>query len=990
MKLIYSILIAPIEYLIGTVFSIMNSFLDNKGLAIIFVSVVVQVLIMPLYKRADAVQEKERERQKSLEKWVKHIKSSFKGNERFMMLQAYYKEQHYKPIYALKGTVSLLLQVPFFMAAYNYLSGLWSLNGASFLFIKDLGSPDKLFYIFGLPINILPIIMTVINIISGALYTKGFPLKEKLQLYIMAALFLALLYTSPAGLVLYWTMNNVFSLFKNIVEKKCKKPLFAAGCISGFIGISLFVYSIIGNKLGSWKKIVFACALLLASLSPLIVYYIKSKTKDLVSKIKNIFGSGFKSLFDSNGNCILPSILFFLVTYCIYFPMALFVTNSGEFLVSIYDVIPIIILVSVFVFFFLALILIAFEQINLGKLFAVLLFSLSLGLYIQGNFANPVLPQLNGQQVDWSEFGNSKWISLIVWGACFIIPLFLYFIKKSFCIKIVRILGYIFAAMQMVVLIIKVIIEPPVPSYGGAVTKNGEFELSKNKNIIVFVIDTLDAKWFENYVVARDKFDYLDEFTYFDNVVGGGAPTILGMPLLFTGEYYDTSISMADYYRSAFRKSTLFKDLNEHGYDVKIYTTADMLFGADYSLIANADTNSTYSITSIPSFAKTLYKLSSFFCMPMMFKPYFWLYSGEFTDSVGINSVGIKSEDAYIFDDPTFYSDFRKQGLSASGSNNQFIIYHLFGVHGPYNMNENCEKVSSKETSLIQQTDGCFKIINEYISELKVKGLWDDCVFIITADHGGEAIYQNPAFLISHSGIEGYVINSAPVTFQNVYNSFAEIAFGGGEQYGEGLFSVDSDAEIERIHVADTVLANNINFDVSGITNRYNTYSILGDSRSVENIKLLDTVVEEKYVEVESITFTKDFESTLRNYVVYGFSAPEDQFTWTTGTSALIRITLDDNSSDLMLEMAYDTFNGKQRVSIFANGFEVANYTAEERERKSFLIPCECVSNGILSLEFVLPDSISPAELGMSVDGRKLGLAFYSLKLKRLDLEKND
>lgn len=982
MKLIYSILIAPIEYLIGSVYSIMNAFLDNKGLAIIFVSIVVQVLIMPLYKRADAVQEKERQRQKSLEKWVKHIKNSFKGNERFMMLQAYYKEQNYKPIYALKGTVSLLLQIPFFMAAYNYLSGLWSLNGASFLFIKDLGSPDRMFYVFGLPINILPILMTVINIISGAIYTKGFPLKEKLQLYIMAGLFLALLYNSPAGLVLYWTMNNVFSLMKNIVEKKCKNPLFAAGCISGFLGISLFAYALIGNNLGSWKRVLFASALLLASLLPLIACFIRSRNKDLVSRIKKMGNLGIKSLFTSKGNYILPPILFFVVTYCIYFPMALFLSNSGEFLVSIYDVIPIVLLVSILAFFFLSFVLLAFERINIGKLFSVLLFALSLGFYVQGNFANPVLPQLNGQQVDWSKFGNSQWISLIVWGSCIIIPLVLFFIKKSFCLKVIRIFGYVFAAMQMVVLIIKVIIAPPVNSLGGVVTKRGEFELSENKNIIVFVIDTLDARWFESFVVERGKFDYLDEFTYFDNVVGGGAPTILGMPLLFTGEYYDTSISMDEYYRSAFQKSTLFKDLNEHGYDLKIYTTADLLEGADLSLIANADLNSKYSITSIPSFAKTLYKLGSFFCMPMMFKQYFWLYSGEFTDSVGINSG-----EAYIFDDPEFYSDFRSQGLSASGSNNQFIIYHLFGVHGPYNMNENGEKVSSEATSLIQQTDGNFKIINEYIAELKANGLWDNCVFIITADHGGEAIYQNPAFLINIPGDEGYTINSAPVTFQNVYNSFAEIAFGGGGQYGEGLFSVDPNANIERIHVADKILAENIYSDVSDITNKngYNTYSILGYSRSLDSIRLLDRLADHTYRLGDAISFEHNTENTSENYVVSGFSHPEDHFTWTTGTKALMEFAFEKNISDLLLDLSYNTFNGRQRVLVLANGKLVANYTAEGEETKTIIIPADCVSNGVLSLEFILPDAISPSELGISTDERKLALAMRKMQLLTCD-----
>jgi hypothetical protein len=58
--------------------------------------------------------------------------------------------------------------------------------------------------------------MTAINCIAGTIYSKKLPLKEKAQLYGMAGVFLVLLYNSPAGLTLYWTMNNVFSLLKNI------------------------------------------------------------------------------------------------------------------------------------------------------------------------------------------------------------------------------------------------------------------------------------------------------------------------------------------------------------------------------------------------------------------------------------------------------------------------------------------------------------------------------------------------------------------------------------------------------------------------------------------------------------------------------------------------------------------------------------------------------------------------------------------------------
>ena len=101
-----------------------------------------------------------------------------------------------------------------------------------------------------LSVNLLPIIMTLINIISSAIFTKGHPLKTKIQLYGMALLFLVLLYGSPAGLVLYWTLNNLFSLVKTIFYK-LKDPgkiltflAFATGLASfaaglRYIGISV-------------------------------------------------------------------------------------------------------------------------------------------------------------------------------------------------------------------------------------------------------------------------------------------------------------------------------------------------------------------------------------------------------------------------------------------------------------------------------------------------------------------------------------------------------------------------------------------------------------------------------------------------------------------------------------------------------------------------------------------------------------------------------
>lgn len=228
---IYQLIIYPIELMLEIAFSVLYELRHDVGLSIIGVSIVVNFLMLPLYNRADKISEEERSRYDGMAADIAHIRKTFTGDERFMMLQTYYRKQSYHPLNSLRSSLPLLLQIPFFIAAYHFLSHLTLLNHMSFLWIKNLSAPDGIIVIPavgvdvlpqmivypGFNINVLPILMTLINVISTLIYTKGSPLKEKVQLYVMAGIFLVLLYNSPSGLVIYWTMNNIFSLMKNIV-----------------------------------------------------------------------------------------------------------------------------------------------------------------------------------------------------------------------------------------------------------------------------------------------------------------------------------------------------------------------------------------------------------------------------------------------------------------------------------------------------------------------------------------------------------------------------------------------------------------------------------------------------------------------------------------------------------------------------------------------------------------------------------------------------
>lgn len=243
--ILYSLIIKPLILIFDLIYSFSYKKTQYIGISILVLSLVVNIFVLPLYIRADAIQLEENKKRKKMSKWENHIKKSFKGDERFMMLQTFYKQNDYKPYQTLKSALPLFLEIPFFIAAYIYLSHLNLLNGASFGVISDLAVPDGLLPILGFRINVLPIIMTIINIISSLVYNRSSNLKDKIQLFIIAFVFLILLYDSPSGLVLYWMFNNIFSLIKNavfsIIENKHKENKFDEEKVSQPFDKPLFI-----------------------------------------------------------------------------------------------------------------------------------------------------------------------------------------------------------------------------------------------------------------------------------------------------------------------------------------------------------------------------------------------------------------------------------------------------------------------------------------------------------------------------------------------------------------------------------------------------------------------------------------------------------------------------------------------------------------------------------------------------------------------------
>jgi YidC/Oxa1 family membrane protein insertase len=306
----------------------------NHGLSVIGVSFAVSVFTLPLYFEAEKWQQAERAIREKLAGKAAKIKAIFKGDERYMVLSAFYRQNHYHPVYSLRSSIGLLLQIPFFMAAYSYLSKLDTLMGTPFFVIANLGASDGLLKIgikhgVTLAVNILPIIMTIVNFAASIIYLKGLNVsadsgKEKIQLFGIAVVFLVLLYNSPSALVLYWTFNNVFSLIKNILQKtrRARRVIFWTVCLCGV----LFAVFVLFFHHGTFYK---RFLVVLVELFAFCFYFIIRRFKGVIRKLNAGIENKDRAITQAR-TIVLSSFLLFLLAG-IVIPSSLVASSVEEF-----------------------------------------------------------------------------------------------------------------------------------------------------------------------------------------------------------------------------------------------------------------------------------------------------------------------------------------------------------------------------------------------------------------------------------------------------------------------------------------------------------------------------------------------------------------------------------------------------------------------------------------------------------------------------------
>jgi YidC/Oxa1 family membrane protein insertase len=185
------------------------------GLAIVALTTIIKGATWPL----TGMQMKAAENMKKLAEPMKELKEKYKDNPQKMQQETMKLYSQHK-VNPFAGCLPIFIQMPIFTGLYTAFQTCAELRHQPFLWFPDLSVADT---IPGLPhyIHILPILMGVTMLVNMRLtpMTNVDP-NQKMIFYGMMALFPVMCYSSPAGLTLYWTVNNFLTLLQTWMRKR--------------------------------------------------------------------------------------------------------------------------------------------------------------------------------------------------------------------------------------------------------------------------------------------------------------------------------------------------------------------------------------------------------------------------------------------------------------------------------------------------------------------------------------------------------------------------------------------------------------------------------------------------------------------------------------------------------------------------------------------------------------------------------------------------
>jgi YidC/Oxa1 family membrane protein insertase len=217
-------------FLSGYVAPFMNTLMNwthgmtgNWGVAIILMTLILKIVTLPFTLAAS----RSAKRMQKLQPLMQAVREKHKDNPQKLNQATIelFKEHKVNP---MGGCLPVLITIPLFVGFFTMLQGTAELRFQGFLWAFDLSAPDTVFRIFGLPLNIMPLLMGATMVYQMKLTPMAPGSGDAAQMQatmmkIMPIVFTLICYNFASALALYSTVNGVFTIIQQVLVNKFTK-----------------------------------------------------------------------------------------------------------------------------------------------------------------------------------------------------------------------------------------------------------------------------------------------------------------------------------------------------------------------------------------------------------------------------------------------------------------------------------------------------------------------------------------------------------------------------------------------------------------------------------------------------------------------------------------------------------------------------------------------------------------------------------------------
>ena len=208
--------LSSVSWLVYSIMISLYGFIPNYGVVVVLFAILIKLVTYPLM----AKQLRSSKKMQEISPLMNQIKIKYKNNPTLQQqkMAALFQENKINP---LAGCLPLLIQMPVLMSVFMVFRNTIEFRGESFvLWINDLSAADTLFVVGGIPINVLPFLMSfsmyyTMKLSSATQPAGGDPAQEATQQmmkYMFPGMMFFLFYAFPSGLNLYYLCFNIMQI----------------------------------------------------------------------------------------------------------------------------------------------------------------------------------------------------------------------------------------------------------------------------------------------------------------------------------------------------------------------------------------------------------------------------------------------------------------------------------------------------------------------------------------------------------------------------------------------------------------------------------------------------------------------------------------------------------------------------------------------------------------------------------------------------------